>query len=226
MVKTTLKTLPYFDNVGTILVTFLLEPVFQILFLTLLSGGNFSTNSVTGMIMLGAASMTVVTVSSLFVTDQDLGIDVIALKESSGQIKYWITKIIVGILMSLLSNLPILLVFQLFFSKFSVVTYGQLIIVMLVSGIVGFTSAVVSWTRNNPYFLTNLVLGSLTVLSGALISINHYPFWLKSLTYLLPYNQVFNQIVFGQSVLWIAILQILLWLIIGLVFYQYRKSRL
>ncbi len=100
---------------------------------------------------------------------------------------------------------------------------------IFISVLLAYFCAVWGMKKENPYWLSNIVTGSLIILAGMIIPVSEYPTWLKFFAELLPISNLIDWIVnsniFSQRML-ILLIKILVWYLICILSTKIIHSKL
>ncbi|MFV0556919.1 MAG: hypothetical protein ACK5LM_07465 [Lactovum sp.] len=201
MIRTLLKNLSLFDNWQTLLVTFLLEPFFVVLFFYLVSPQTQVEKLILTALVLTASSSIIGIYAQFLVLAGNIDILKEIFIDIKGFLRFNASALLIAVVVSLLQSGILLGVYR--FLNFEVqieLNTAFLLIFMLVifSSIFAMLAGIASLTRNNPYFYSNLLMGLLPIASATLIPITAYPFWLALLSKILPFWNIQNLIWEGK----------------------------
>lgn len=221
----------YLQNWKTRFVYFLLIPFIEVFLLVLINAqytNKFQWPVALATTVLSGGNLSMSTIAQLFVMDRNLKIDQEMAVNRPFSFNYWGTKIATSILSGLVLvfvNLVTLFIFQ---APLSLILRALIMapIIVLSGTIVGFLSIIVAWRENNPYFYLNIFSSLTSLVSGSLILIEHYPFWLQTLSYLFPFSQTIKYVITGTGKVYIDLIIDLVWLLLGLTFYVVQLQKI
>ncbi|QNQ81220.1 ABC transporter permease [Lactobacillus sp. PV034] len=232
--RITFKSIGNFDSVPTVVVTYLILPIVSLIMLLLIafSGNQDYTRILLGSLMdTGMATIIGVIVGS-FVMDQNLGVseEIISIKPKFGN--YWLPKILIAFGVMVVEVIVLMLIGLSFLHQLNLLP--KVLISLLFFGVIaiilGYISAIAGRGKENPYWLSNFLIGVIIILSGVIIPVTQYPLWLKVVADLFPMSNILNWIqseyCFNQELL-VIIWKLLAWYLVALIFnkIQTKKSR-
>lgn len=230
MLKLAIQSLPYFQNYRTFLITFIVEPLFSILMVGLLSSqfsSSFFIHTIVAMSIISGAQTLIATLNTEFVDDQKRGIDLELAVSAPFSIPYWRSKIMAALLVAIGQVLVILTLIRLLTGDGSWLGRAFAItpVVLIFACIVGFVATVAAWRKSDPYFFGNIVGILIVLLSGVIVPLSHYPVWLKILTELLPFSHLMQWLITGKGELLIDCVIALFWLILAALVYRWKLKK-
>ncbi|MBS9335685.1 hypothetical protein [Fructobacillus papyrifericola] len=189
LVKTLAKNLSIFSNWQTILVTFLLEPFFTVLFYTLLTNQRILGDGLWPYLSLMMMIQSIVVMAQLLVKARDNGL----LKEVFGTVfalrLFLLTAIQITFLIAAGQGVVLYLLFSLTgqFIGLSFSLLCWLVLSLCFAILFGLLVSLPFLRGENPFFGSNLLVACLPIVSATLAPISHYPDWLAWLSRLLPF---------------------------------------
>lgn len=230
MLKLALQSLPYFQNYRTFLITFIVEPIFSILMVGLLStqfNSDFFIHSIVAMTIISSAQTLIATLNTEFVDDQMRGIDRELTASAPFSVPYWLSKIIAAFLVSIGQVILILTLILILTKDSSWLARATLVtpLILTFAGIVGFVATVASWQKNDPYFFGNIIGLLIVLLSGVIVPLSQYPNWIKILTELLPFSHMMQWLITGKGTVSIDFIIALIWLLLAILVYRVKLRR-
>lgn len=227
--KVVFQSSKYFSNIRTTLVHFVLLPIFQICFLLLMLDfytGDYSVELTTASLVMSGVSLAISMVTGLFIGDIRRGIDRYVLVNSHFSMYYWATKVLVVFISAML----VVLINSILFSLFGLVDFIKLIwmspILIIFGIVIGLTGSFLSWRNSNPYLYSNIFNSFIMILSGAVISFEKYPLFLKEATYIFPFARVLNNIHQQHASIAIDFFVFLIWVVIMVIIYKIQKLKI
>lgn len=227
MLKIALTSLTYFRNWRTILVSFLVEPMFGVLMIGLLSAQFSSANaikSVVAMTMISGVQMLINSLSALFVGDQRRGIAREVAVTAPYSVQYWASKIVASMIVSLGQTIVVLV--MVVFVTHDVSWIGRafaIIPVVLVFGaIISFVAVVSSWQRDDPYLVPNVINTVIVLLSGVIVPISQYPKWLAFFANFLPFSHSVEWLTTGSGQIYPDFMIASIWLVGAIIVYRWK----
>ncbi|MBD5429781.1 ABC transporter permease [Lactobacillus sp.] len=230
--RVTFKSIGNFDSIPTILVTYLILPIVSLIMLLLIafSGNQAYTRILLGSLMdTGIATIIGIIVGS-FVMDQDLGVsdEVISIKPKFRN--YWLPKILIAFGVMLVEVILLMLIGLFFLHQLNLLPKVLISLVFfgLIAIILGYISAIAGRGKENPYWLSNFLIGAIIILSGVIIPVNQYPLWLKIVAGLFPMNNILNWIQLRSYInqeLLIVVIKLLIWYVVAIVFNKIQENR-
>lgn len=227
MIKIALQSLSYFRNCRTFIVTFVIEPFFDIMMVGLLSSqfsNDLLIHSIIAMSIISGIQNLIATLNTLFVDDQSRRIDMEMVMNSRFSIRYWLSKIVAAVTVAI-GQMMIILTLVVIFTRDTSWLYRAILVVpvIIIFGIiVGFTATILSWQSNDPYLVGNIVGILIVLLSGVIVPLNQYPKWLNILSYLLPFSHVMQWLMTGSGNILPDVLIAVIWIIIAIVAYKLK----
>lgn len=201
MIKTLLKNLSFFDNWQTMLVTFVLEPFFMVLFFYLVSPHTQVDKLILTTLSLSAASSIIGIYAALFVAAENIDILKEIFIDFKGFFRFNISVLLVTGGVAVLQSGILLGVYRLlkFEVQIEMKTALLLILTLLVfSSIFAMISGLLSFQGNNPYFFSNLLVGLLPIVSATIVPITVYPAWLAIPSKIFPFWSIQDLIWTGK----------------------------
>ncbi|WP_220739422.1 ABC transporter permease [Leuconostoc miyukkimchii] len=227
MLKIALQSLSYFRNYRTFIITFAIEPLFDVMMVGLLSS-QFSDalliHSIVALSIISGIQNLISTLNSLFVDDQNRGIDMEMAVNSPFSVRYWASKVLAAVIVSIGQMLITLTLVLLFTRDTSWINRAMLAIPILIifGSIVGFTSTVVSWKSNDPYLVGNVVGILIVLLSGVIVPLDQYPKWLNLLSHTLPFSHLMQWLMTGNGNILPDVLIAIVWTGLGISTYRMK----
>lgn len=224
MIATQFSALNYLQNWRTRIVYFFITPLIDLLLLVLIDmqyAGNFNWSIAVASIAVDAAGLSMQTMDQLIIDDSVLRIDYELIAKRPFSFRYWMSKGLVSFIIGAILALINLLIIFCFGAPVEIIARALALLPLLcLYGIVfGFTSWAISWQMNDPYFLQNIISGSLQLISGILVVISAYPDWLKVIAMLFPFSGPVAFIKNGSTDLLTGIFITAIWLLIGIFAY-------
>ncbi|MDR2660856.1 MAG: ABC transporter permease [Lactobacillaceae bacterium] len=231
MLKISFSTLSYFQNWRTFVVSFLLEPIFGILMITLLSAQFSSANAIKSVVAMTAISgiqMLLNSLSALFVGDQMRGIAREVAVVAPYSIRYWFSKIIVAIIVALGQTIVILTLIIILTHDISWLTRAVIILLpMMISGtIVSFVAVIASWQKEDPYLVPNIINTVIVLLSGVIVPISQYPNWLAFFANILPFSHSIEWLTTGNGQIYPDFIIAAVWLTGAIILYLWKLNKI
>lgn len=195
MIRTVLKNLSIFNNYQTIIVTFIIEPFFTVLFFYLINPSSNSSRSLITAIVLTVMYKVISITTQIFVYAQNIDILKQIFISINGFIKFATIAILISIVVAFLQSTTLVVIFLLLNFDLSVSLNGYLLIVILLvvfSSLSAIISTMISIGKNNPYFGTNIIMGILPIISATIVPIDKYPEWLAILSKFFPFWLIQN----------------------------------
>ena len=231
--RVTFKSIGNFDSVPTILVTYLILPIVSLIMLLLIafSGNQDYTRILLGSLMdTGIATIIGIIVGS-FVMDQNLGVsdEVISIRPKFKN--YWLPKILIAFGVMIVEVIVLMVIGLSFLHQLNLLpkVLISLLFFGLIAIILGYISAIAGRGKENPYWLSNLLIGAIIILSGVIIPVAQYPLWLKVVADLFPMSNILNWIqaenYFNQELL-IVVVKLLAWHLVAIAFNKIQENRL
>lgn len=230
MLKTQFSSLSFLSNWRTILVYFFINPFIDMALLVLIDTqytGQFNWYVALASIAIDATNLSMTTMTESLINDALLGIDYEMIVKRPFSPRYWLSKVLVAFITGLIlaaTNLFLALAF----GAPVIVVWRVIMVLPLLSlfGLtLGFTSWAISWEMNDPYFLTNVVGGMMSLAAGILVVISAYPDWLEKIALLFPFYGPINLIKFGHANLVHSFVVAMIWLAVGIVAYVIQIKR-
>lgn len=196
--RVTLRSISNFNSLRLIFVDYFILPIVSLTMFLLIvynSNQNYTRTLLGTVITSGIASGIGVTCAS-FIYDQDIGIsdDIASIRPAFS--KYWLPKFIIAAITLTVEILTLggIGLITLNEAKLFPKLLLSLPLAILISSTLGYVSAITGFRHENPYWLANIITGSLVLLSGVIISITQYPFWLRIFAELLPISNLLDWI--------------------------------
>lgn len=220
--RVTLRSIANFDNFQTILVDYFLMPIISLgMFLLIAYNSNQDYSRIlVGTIVTSGIATAIGIINASAVYDQNIGIidEVLSIKPKFHT--YWLPKFVIAgatltvetlilasIGLSLLNKVHLLINLLL-----------ALPLIIITASLLGYFSVQLGLKRENPYWFANIITGVLVLLSGVIIPVSQYPFWMKIFAELLPISNILDWILGHNLInLFFAILKIFLWWIICII---------
>ncbi|MCH5465249.1 antibiotic transporter permease [Levilactobacillus tujiorum] len=229
--KVQFSSLSYLQNWKTRFVYFLLIPFIETSLLILVNAqytNRLQWPVAIASMVLSGGTLSMSTIAQLFVMDRNLKIDQEMAVNRPFSFNYWGTKIATSISVGLtliIINLVILSIFQA--PLFLIIRALTMAPIIVLSGtVVGFLSVIAAWRNGNPYFYLNILASLTSIVSGVLILVDRYPFWLKALSYLFPFSQTIKFVITGTGKVYIDLAIDLIWILLGLSCYVTQLQKI
>ena len=220
--RVTLRSIGTFDSVNVILVNYLLLPLVSLIMFLLIAFGasqDYSRILVGSVITTGITTGTGIVVAST-VYDQNINLldDIFSIRPTFKN--YWLVKFVIAAVVLSLETILLGVIGLIVLNK------------IFISVLLAYFCAVWGMKKENPYWLSNIVTGSLIILAGMIIPVSEYPTWLKFFAELLPISNLIDWIeansFFNQDML-ILLIKILVWYLVCLlstkIFFSRRQER-
>ncbi|MDR2977800.1 MAG: hypothetical protein LBV19_11025 [Streptococcaceae bacterium] len=228
MIKILIKNLSLFNNLKTILVSFLVGPFFNVLFFFLISPRSNASVLILTALILSATSCIISVYAQIYIHALDIGILKEIFVNWKAFLKFNGAALLIANLIALLQSFALFMIYLMLNFKIQISFQDAVIIILLVvlfSSLFAMLTLLASLTNNNPYFFSNLITGLLPIISATIIPITSYPAWLQVISKILPFwtiqNVVWeNQVFYGQIVLYFSLALSLL----GVVLVKTRKK--
>jgi ABC-2 type transport system permease protein len=229
MLKIALTSLAYFRNWRTFIVSFLVEPILNILMIGLLSAQFSSENaikSVVAMAMISGVQMLTNSLSALFVGDQMRGVAREVAVVAPYSVQYWASKIIASMIVALGQIIVILALVMMVTQDASWLgrAIAILPLMLLFGSVVAFLATIISWQRDDPYLVSNIISAVIVLLSGVIVPISQYPDWLVFLANVLPFSHSIEWLTTGQGQILPDIMIAAIWFMVALMIYRWRLN--
>lgn len=221
---TQFSSLSFLSNWRTRFVYFLLLPIINILLLVLIDlqySNSFNWYVAAASVVIDSAALSLQAMSQLLITDANLKIDIEVISKRPYSFYYWKTKVLTSLIAGIvLGVINLVLLWPLGLSLTILLKSLTILPLACIFGtILGFTGWSLSWQMSNPYFFANLFISIITIVSGVLVLVSQYPKWLMIISYSFPFYEVVNFIKLNHTSLWMSCLNVLVWLLIGIVSY-------
>lgn len=221
---TQFSSLSFLSNWRTRFVYFLLLPIINILLLVLIDlqySNSFNWYVAAASVVIDSAALSLQAMSQLLITDANLKIDIEVISKRPYSFYYWKTKVLTSLIAGIvLGVINLVLLWPLGLSLTILLKSLTILPLACIFGtILGFTGWSLSWQMSNPYFFANLFISIITIVSGVLVLVSQYPKWLMIISYGFPFYEVVNFIKLNHTSLWMSCLNVLVWLLMGIVSY-------
>jgi len=229
--KIQFSSLSYLQNWKTRFVYFVLIPMIDLLLLVLINAqytNNLNWSVAVATIVLSGGTLSMNSMSQLFVMDRTLRIDREMVVNRPFSPNYWISKILTAAIAGLVLIIINLIILGILQAPYYLLIRALIMTPLIIcSGIiVGFLGAIAAWENSNPYFYMNLIGSLTTIVSGALVLVEKYPLWLRTISHFFPFSQTIQFVVTGSGhIYWDAIVD-LFWLILGIICYKVKIHRI
>lgn len=189
VIRTLIKNLSIFSNWQTMLVTFLLEPAFTVLFYILLTGQHISGQALWPYLSLMMGIQLIVILAQLLVKVRDNGLLSVMFANARCLIIYLGSIALIAFTLSVLQGCLLYITFALFSGKVTLTLHVVmwLFISECFTLLFGLLVTLPFLQKENPYFGSNLLVAALPILSATLVPITSYPEWLGSISRILPF---------------------------------------
>lgn len=195
MIRTILRNLSIFNNFQTIIVTFIIEPFFTVLFFYLINPSTNSNKSLTTAIILASIYTVISTTTQIFVYAQNIDILKRIFINVSGFAKFTSIAVIISIVVAFLQSTVLIIIYLILNFDLGVSPTEYLFILIMVatfSSLSAIISTIISIGKNNPYFGTNILMGILPIISATIVPMDKYPEWLAVISKILPFWLIQN----------------------------------
>ncbi|WP_279038265.1 ABC transporter permease [Lactobacillus taiwanensis] len=227
--RVTLRSIGTFDDVNVILVNYLLLPLVSLIMFLLIAFGASQDYS---RILVGSVITTgigIVVASTVYDQNINLLDDIFSIRPTFKN--YWLVKFVIAALVLSLETIFLGVIGLLVLNKVNIIPrlFLALPFEIFISVLLAYFCAVWGMKKENPYWLSNIVTGSLIILAGMIIPVSEYPTWLKFFAELLPISNLIDWIVnsniFSQRML-ILLIKILVWYLICILSTKIIHSKL
>lgn len=225
--KVTISSISNLSSLQIIAINYVLLPLISlVMFLLIAFDANQDySRTLLGTVITSAISSGIGAINTSFVYDQNIGIfdDVVSIRPNFR--KYLLPKFVIASLVSISEILLLGGVGLVALNKYNLFSklFAAIPLVVIISSLLGFFGSVQGIKRNNPYWLTNIISGSLFLLAGVIIPISEYPQWLRIIAEILPISNLldwFNSAKVFDLNLEIVFIKCVIWFIICLFCYQ------
>ncbi len=231
--RVTLRSIGTFDDVNVILVNYLLLPLVSLIMFLLIAFGasqDYSRILVGSVITTGISTGIGIVVAST-VYDQNINLldDIFSIRPTFKN--YWLVKFVIAAVVLSLETILLGVIGLLVLNKVNIIPrlFLALPFEIFISVLLAYFCAVWGMKKENPYWLSNIVTGSLIILAGMIIPVSEYPTWLKFFAELLPISNlidwIINSNIFSQRML-ILLIKILVWYLICILSTKIIHSKL
>lgn len=229
--KIQFSSLSYLQNWKTRFIHFILIPLINLCLLVLIDAqytNSFSWSVAVATVVLSGGTLSMSSMAQLFVMDRNLKIDKEMVVSRPYSVNYWSTKILTSTLAGLILIMINLIILFFFKAPFELLVRAVFMTPLIViSGvIVGFVAAIGAWQKGNPYFYVNIVSSLATIVAGTLVLVDHYPQWMRLISYVFPFSQTIRYVVIGKGDVYLDILIDFLWLVLGIICYKIQIKRI
>lgn len=215
MIRTMLKNLSIFNNYQTMMITFIVEPFFAVLFFYLINPSANSNKSLTTAIILTSIYKVISTNTQIFVYAQNIDILKRIFVNFIGLVKFTSISVFISTVVAFLQSSVLIMIYLLLDFNLGVSLFQYFIILIMViifSSLLAIIFTMISIGKNNPYFGANILMGILPIISATIVPIENYPHWLAVLSKVLPFWLI-------QNFVWtnkINFVYVIFYLIIGI----------
>lgn len=230
--RVTLRSIGTFDSVNVILVNYLLLPLVSLIMFLLIAFGASQDYS---RILVGRVITTgigIVVASTVYDQNINLLDDIFSIRPTFKN--YWLVKFVIAAVVLSLETILLGVIGLLVLNKVNIIPrlFLALPFEIFISVLLAYFCAVWGMKKENPYWLSNIVTGSLIILAGMIIPVSEYPAWLKFFAELLPISNLIDWIeknsFFNQDML-ILLVKILGWYLVCLlstkIFFSRKQER-
>ena len=163
--------------------------------------------------------------------DQNLGVsdEVISIRPKFKN--YWLPKILIAFGVMIVEVIVLMVIGLSFLHQLNLLpkVLISLLFFGLIAIILGYISAIAGRGKENPYWLSNFLIGAIIILSGVIIPVAQYPLWLRIIADLFPMSNILNWIQVGSYInreLLIIIVKLLGWYLAAIAFNKIQENRL
>lgn len=228
-IKTLTKNLPIFSNWQTILVTFILEPFFSVLFFYLISPYTNKEKLLLTAIVLTTIYKVMSVYSQIFVHAQNIDILKLIFINKRGFLLFNLTAYSIAILVAMIQSGILIALYSVFnitiqigLQQLVIITALTIIYTIIISAIVVITFI----GAQNPYFGSNLLSGLLPIISATVVPINFYPDWLALISRVLPFWLIQTAVWSGNVNATAIIVYIAVYATILYTVFTYRRKKI
>lgn len=211
--RITLHSVGTFNSIRLVLVNYLFLPLVSLLmFLLIAFNSNHDyTRSLIGTIVTTGIITGIGIISASVVYDQNIGLldDFFSIRPVFS--RYWLPKFVVANITACVEILVLGITGLISLDELKVLPklLFALPLIVLISSLLGYFSAVWGMKHRNPYWLANIMTGCLVLLAGLIIPVSEYPFWLRLFAELLPISNlldwILNKEILNQQLIIITI---------------------
>lgn len=225
--KITTKSVRSLSNLRLIVIDYFVLPIFSLLLLLLIvyNSNQDYTRVVIGSVITSGIGISIGLICASLVYEQFAGIiyEIESIKPKFS--KYWLPKFIVANFIGVLVTL-VLGTIGLLGIKHSNLIWNIVMVlplIIIISSLFGYICSIAGLNRDNPYWASNLFVGSLILLSGVIIPVSQYPFWLKIIAIIFPISDVLDLLTKYNSIsIWLAIVaKLVFWLLVAYILTRY-----
>ncbi|WP_025728903.1 hypothetical protein [Atopobacter phocae] len=224
-----IKSLPYFNQLKTFVLYFLILPIFQALLYVLIAQDYIGENTqhiMTASIILSGATMSLNMITSLFVGDISRGIAQLIAVDYPYSMYYWGTRFFV----CFISSYVLVLINGSIFYLLNLVHFSFILWlapICIISGLImGLCGCFLSWGYSNIYFWSNFFSSCVVLFGGAIGAVSQYPAVFKWVSYLFPMGQLL-EVVHGYPIDVIGVtINLFVWTVLTLGTYHYQLKRI
>lgn len=229
--RVTLHSIADFDNLRLVLVNYFILPLVSLgtfLLIAYHSSQNYERVLLGTVITSGIASAVgIISVSAVY--DQNIGVikDIVSVRPHFRY--YWLPKFVIAAAILVVEILLLGIVGLITLHEVRMIPklILALPLTILVASLLGYVGTVLGLGHENPYWLINLLTGSLVLLSGVVLPLAQYPLWLRVFAELLPVSNLLDWVMtptYLNQTLLLIILKLLIWSLVWLgsthLFYQ------
>lgn len=196
--RITLRSVGTFDSIRIILVNYLFLPLISLLMFLLIAFNSNQdyTRSLIGTIVTTGIATGIGIISASVVYDQNIGLldDFFSIRPAFS--RYWLPKFVVANITACIEILVLGIIGLVSLDEIKVLPKLLLALplIILISSLLGYFSAVWGMKHENPYWLANIMTGCLVLLAGLIIPVSEYPLWLRLFAELLPISNLLDWI--------------------------------